>query len=120
MLTPRRIGPLVMGSQDNTLPLDGQCIQFPELPFALAPYLVDHIVSRKHAGAWRFCPSTFHGQPRETEFFKFDGSLNASARVTRQPGVSWLAKVILLLALLLALAVVFGKIPGLDVNMKFY
>ena len=111
MLTPPRIGPLVMGSQDNTLLLDGQRIQFPELPFALAPYLVDHIVSRKYAGAWRFCPSTFHGQPRETEFFKFDGS--ASARVIGLPGVSWLAKGTLLLALLLALAVVFGKIPGL-------
>ncbi|KAK4448682.1 hypothetical protein QBC34DRAFT_464398 [Podospora aff. communis PSN243] len=64
------IGPLVLGCQDNTMLLDGQQIAFPELPFSLVPYLVEYVVSRRHADVWRFCPSTFHGQPRVTEFLK--------------------------------------------------
>jgi hypothetical protein len=65
-----RIGPLVLGCQDRQFLLDDEHIRFPELPFALVPYLVDHIVSRRYAGAWRFCPSTFHGEPRATELFQ--------------------------------------------------
>ncbi|KAK3349234.1 hypothetical protein B0T25DRAFT_237648 [Lasiosphaeria hispida] len=76
---PFRIGPLVLGCQDSTHLMDGEMIQFPELPFRLVPYLVDHIVSRRYAGAWRFCPGTFHGQPRETAFFEF-GKSEASTR----------------------------------------
>jgi hypothetical protein len=106
-----------MGCQDRTLLLDGQRIQFPELPFALAPYLVDHIVSRKYAGAWRFCPSTFHGEPRETDFFRFSGK-GSSVRFTGQSRVASVTKggvlVVLLAAfLLLFLTAVAGKVPNL-------
>ncbi|KAK0649911.1 hypothetical protein B0T16DRAFT_457274 [Cercophora newfieldiana] len=65
---PFKIGPLVMGCQDNTLLLDGLHIQFPQLPFRFAPHLVHLIVSRRYADVWRFCPSTFFGEPRDTEF----------------------------------------------------
>ena len=68
-----RIGPLVLGCQDKSFRVDGVDVQFPVLPFRLVPYLVEHIVFRRYAGAWRFCPSTFHGEVRETEFFKFGG-----------------------------------------------
>lgn len=87
-----RIGPLVMGCQDSTLLMDGYRIQFPELPFKLAPYAVEHIVSRRHANAWRFCPSTFHGEPRETEFFQFGGGFVQTRRnvgAKKGAAVSW-------------------------------
>ncbi|KAK0614642.1 hypothetical protein B0T14DRAFT_312022 [Immersiella caudata] len=63
-----KVGPFVMGCQDDTHLVDGRQIAFPELPFSLAPYLVEHVVARRHADVWRFCPSTFHGRPRKTEF----------------------------------------------------
>jgi len=91
-----------MGCQDSTLLVDGYRVQFPELPFSLAPYLVDYIVSRRYAGAWRFCPSTFHGEPRETEFFMFDGSVPAK---TRKDGVAFgVSMVWLVLFVLLVVA----------------
>ncbi|KAM7216537.1 hypothetical protein V8F06_008065 [Rhypophila decipiens] len=68
------IGPLVLGCQDRTLKIDNQEIQFPVLPFSWAPHLVQHIVARKHAGAWRFCPSTFFGEPKGTEWFSLNGT----------------------------------------------
>ena len=82
-----RMGPLVLGCQDHGLLLDGKRIQFPELPFALVPYIVDWFMYRRYAGAWRFCPSTFHGQPRDTPFFgrKRNGPLepDLAAKITR-------------------------------------
>ncbi|KAK3312069.1 hypothetical protein B0H66DRAFT_393663 [Apodospora peruviana] len=92
---PYQIGPLVLGCQDHSFTVDGLHIQFPELPFSWAPSLVDHLVSRRHAGAWRFCPSDFYGQIHETEFFKFAGestpegetrlTVASNPRVTRSP-----------------------------------
>ena len=76
-----------MGCQDNTMLLDGLRIQFPELPFSLAPYLVEHFVSRRHADVWRFCPSTFHGDLRETEFFGSGGSLATSRTVSKKRAI---------------------------------
>ncbi|KAM7194027.1 hypothetical protein V8F20_008123 [Naviculisporaceae sp. PSN 640] len=73
---PYEFGPLVLGSQDNSLKIDGLDIQFPVLPFSWAPYIVQLIVSWKHAGAWRFCPSTFHGEPRGTEWFALSAYLD--------------------------------------------
>lgn len=99
-----RIGPLVLGCQDKSLRVDGVDIQFPVLPFQLVPYLVEHVVSRRYAGAWRFCPSTFHGQLRETEFFKLGGG----AGLRKGSGSQLGGRFVLVVVILLALAVFFG------------
>lgn len=60
--------PLVMGCQDAKFLLDNEKIPFPDAGFA-APYVVDAVLSRRHAGVWRFLPSTMHGQPRRLPTF---------------------------------------------------
>jgi hypothetical protein len=63
-----RAGPFVLGCQDSEFLLDGEKIPFPEAPF-IAPYVVDYIIARRHAGLWRFNPSTMYGEPRQSKFF---------------------------------------------------
>lgn len=103
-----RIGPLVLGSQDRTLKIDNQEIQFPVLPFKWAPYLVQAVVSRRHAGAWRFCPSTFWGVPRGTKFLDFKSE---SCRDGRKRGGG---KGILVAQVLIAVVVLLGVWFGGD------
>ena len=53
--------PLVLGLSDRTYERDIQ--DFPPVPWFL-PYLVHYWFARKHAGAWRFCPSDVQSKPR--------------------------------------------------------
>ena len=65
MLHASRTGPFVFGCQDSGFLLDGEKIPFPEVPVPLVvPYIIDHVVSRRFPGAWRFCPSSAYGQVR--------------------------------------------------------
>lgn len=68
-----KAAPFVLGCQDRTFLLDGIYIDFPELPSHAVHYVVDWVVSRKHAGAWRFNPSTMYGNVRMTPFFPAKG-----------------------------------------------
>ncbi|KAF2683152.1 hypothetical protein K458DRAFT_443755 [Lentithecium fluviatile CBS 122367] len=56
--------PMALGSFDKTQP---GCENFPLVPFFL-PYLSAYWLSRKHRGAWRFCPCDEWGQPRPLQF----------------------------------------------------
>lgn len=70
--------PLVMGCQDEKFLLDDEKFPFPDAGFA-APYVVDTVLSRRHAGAWRFLPSNMHGQPRRLPTSKdFEASLEST------------------------------------------
>ena len=59
-----RSGPFVFGTQDKDFMLDGKTHKFPDVPGAL-PYIVDYVLARRYAGAWRFSPSNMHGRPRQ-------------------------------------------------------
>lgn len=70
----------MLGSQDKSLKIDNRDIRFPVLPFSLAPYLVNLIVFRRYPRAWRFSPSTFHGELRGTEWFTLSANLECKKR----------------------------------------
>ena len=57
--------PLVLGLCDKTY--EGGVHDFPPAPW-FAPYVVHYLFGRKHAGAWRFCPSDTWGRPRKLMF----------------------------------------------------
>lgn len=57
--------------QYDSIPADLGCVDnrewVPPLPW-FVPYLVKWWYSRRHRGAWRFCPSDFWGNPRRLRF----------------------------------------------------
>jgi hypothetical protein len=59
--------PCALGGNDRTF--EGGKHNFPEFPF-FVPYLVNYYYARKYRGAWRFCPCTMFGVPKELEFAK--------------------------------------------------
>ena len=62
-IDPFRMGPMVLGCIDKTFKVDGVNSDFPSTPFFLG-FAVQHVFSRRHAGAWKFHPCTFARTPR--------------------------------------------------------
>ncbi|KAM7193440.1 hypothetical protein V8F33_007819 [Rhypophila sp. PSN 637] len=114
------IGPLVLGCQDRTLKIDNQEIQFPVLPFSWAPYLVQHIVARKHAGAWRFCPSTFFGEPRDSEWFPLNVTTTSNEYGKNKRSSGRFALVLFVVVAALVFVGFGGKGPEFPVGNWFH
>lgn len=56
--------PWTMGCQDKTFTIDGEKSDFPGIPWFIEA-LVRKWHGKKHAGAWKFCPSDLYGMRRE-------------------------------------------------------
>ena len=59
-------GPFILGCQDKEFRIDGTATEFPAVPWVLER-VVEKWVGRRHAGAWRFCPSDLAGRRRLLE-----------------------------------------------------
>ena len=55
--------PFTLGCQDKSFTIDGQRGDFPSIPW-IAEAFVRNWHSKKHAGAWNFCPSDLSGRRR--------------------------------------------------------
>ncbi|KAJ3543420.1 hypothetical protein NM208_g3588 [Fusarium decemcellulare] len=55
--------PLFIGCADRSFRLDGQVESFPQIPYFVL-WIAKLFFEPRHAGAWRFNPSTTFGQPR--------------------------------------------------------
>ncbi|KUJ09552.1 NAD(P)-binding protein [Mollisia scopiformis] len=66
-----KAAPFVLSCQDRNFKLDGEIRPFPGIS-ALVPYVVHLFLSSRHAGVWRFAPSTMYAQPRPSPARKND------------------------------------------------
>ena len=54
-------GPFTLGCQDKSFKVDGKDGEFPGLPWLLER-LMEKWHARRHAGAWKYCPSSIRGE----------------------------------------------------------
>ena len=63
-LTDDRVAPFVLGCQDKSFILDDEIARFPLQPYFVLLF-VRVVLASRHAGLWRFNPSSLKGVPRE-------------------------------------------------------
>jgi len=56
--------PWTLGCQDKLFTIDGQKCGFPDVPWILEA-VIRNWHAKKHAGAWKFCPSDLSGKRRQ-------------------------------------------------------
>ncbi|KAK6385611.1 hypothetical protein LTS17_001181 [Exophiala oligosperma] len=58
------LAPWMLGCQDKSFTIDGHKADFPEMPWVVE-FVAKGWFARRHAGAWRFCPSDLNGRRRQ-------------------------------------------------------